>query len=265
MIGLLQKKTGRDFYDHELYELVVEYNDGEDWLPLTAEMFPAKGVEVRADLPEGVTAADKPAVIHMFGEDCNGYYAGNTEIPKNVKVEDDQIIFRINGMSPLMMAWGTAEEDPGDGMTLQAIDGTNVRMIAGAVSGAPSKIGVGLTFAWLWDQNEILARVGNVDKVYVRVDEPGEDPGDGPDEPGEDEPIIEPGDDGSEEEPVILPTDETPEDEPADEPAKEDTDKKDAGKGKTGDTTNPTIWILLAAIAAAGLGLMTVPGRRKEK
>ena len=74
-----------------------------------------KGVKVTADLPGGVTASDKPAVIHLFAEDCNGYKAGYMEIPDDLTVDGDRMTFTINGTSPLDLAWGKAGKKSSSG------------------------------------------------------------------------------------------------------------------------------------------------------
>ena len=115
MISRLESKTGRNFKDHQLFELLVEYKDGETWKILEADMFPVKGVKVTADLPDGVAASDKPAVIHLFAEDCNGYKAGYMEIPNDLTVDGDRMTFTINGTSPLDLAWGKAGKKSSSG------------------------------------------------------------------------------------------------------------------------------------------------------
>ena len=115
MISRLESKTGRNFKDHQLFELLVEYKDGETWKILEADMFPVKGVKVTADLPDGVAASDKPAVIHLFAEDCNGYKAGYMEIPNDLTVDGDRMTFTVNGTSPLDLAWGKAGKKSSSG------------------------------------------------------------------------------------------------------------------------------------------------------
>ena len=44
-------------------------------------------------------------------------------------------------------------------MTLAAVDHANVRAIAGSLSVAPSKVGVGLTFAYLQNKDKVTAKV----------------------------------------------------------------------------------------------------------
>ena len=115
MISRLESKTGRNFKDHQLFELLVEYKDGETWKILEADMFPVKGVKVTADLPDGVAASDKPAVIHLFAENCNGYKAGYMEIPNDLTVDGDRMTFTVNGTSPLDLAWGKAGKKSSSG------------------------------------------------------------------------------------------------------------------------------------------------------
>ena len=54
-----------------------------------------------------------------------------------------------------------SDDSEGDGMTLEAIDETNVRAIAGALSVAPSTAGVGVTMAYLQNKDTVNAKVGD--------------------------------------------------------------------------------------------------------
>ena len=53
-----------------------------------------------------------------------------------------------------------AGPDNGDGVTIAALDSTNVRTIAGSLSVAPSKVGVGATIAYLQNKDKVKTEVG---------------------------------------------------------------------------------------------------------
>ncbi len=135
MLARLEKRTGRTFKDYAIYELLVEYNDGESWKLLEADMFPVKGVNVTAELPAGVSAADKPAVIHLFGGKCNGYSAGYMEIPGKVTVNGSQMTFKVNGTSPVLVGWGTAESS-GSSASSGKSSGSSGSSASGSTSGS---------------------------------------------------------------------------------------------------------------------------------
>ena len=52
--------------------------------------------------PAGTGSADTFAVLHLFGEDCNGHKAGENEIPA-VTNGQNGITFTVNGTSPVLV------------------------------------------------------------------------------------------------------------------------------------------------------------------
>ena len=64
-------------------EFVTSEDGGETWIPVTAENFPAEGIEVTLPYPEGTNGTEYDfTVVHMFDEDVNGHKAGEVETPE---------------------------------------------------------------------------------------------------------------------------------------------------------------------------------------
>ena len=57
--------------------------------------------------------------------------------------------------------------DENSGMELTASDDANIRVLAGSVSAAPSKVGVGATVAWLDNKDEVNASVGSGSDISI--------------------------------------------------------------------------------------------------
>ncbi|MBQ9827063.1 MAG: hypothetical protein IJM62_00105, partial [Lachnospiraceae bacterium] len=57
------------------------------------------------------------------------------------------------------------------GMNFRAFEDANIRIIAGSVSVSPSKAGVGLTVAYIQNEDEVKATVGTNSKINVAVNE----------------------------------------------------------------------------------------------
>ncbi|MGX8692255.1 MAG: InlB B-repeat-containing protein [Clostridia bacterium] len=108
----------------KLYELTVEYNDGSNWLPLPADLFPTKGVKVSLTIPNGAATTDRFVALHLFGEDCNGHKAGEGEMPTITK-NDSTLSFTVKGMSPLLLVW-TGSSSGGGGNTPKTGDESNL-------------------------------------------------------------------------------------------------------------------------------------------
>ena len=105
---------GKKLKDSVFAEMVVEYNKEGVWTVLEAEKFPANGVKVVFAYPDGAAADDVFAVVHLFAEACNGFQAGDMELPE-VTNGDEGITFTVNGTSPVLVAWTTdssAEPEP---------------------------------------------------------------------------------------------------------------------------------------------------------
>jgi uncharacterized repeat protein (TIGR02543 family) len=111
MLRTVQRRLGStEIKGKQFYEIRVEYNDGTEWLPVTADMFPAEGVKAELAIPSGADETDDFYVLHLFGEDCNGHKAGNAEMP-DVTKDGSTLSFTIKGMSPLLLTW-TGEDEP---------------------------------------------------------------------------------------------------------------------------------------------------------
>ena len=102
MQALLAGLNGKTLKGSTYAEMKIEYNKDGQWLPLEAADFPAKGVSVTMPYPAGTGSADTFAVLHLFGEDCNGHKAGENEIPA-VTNGQNGITFTVNGTSPVLV------------------------------------------------------------------------------------------------------------------------------------------------------------------
>ena len=82
--------------------LEVSFDGGKTWEIATPENFPAGGLEVRLDYPEG-TGKDTHefSVSHMF---TVGEKAGKMEYP-DVTAKDDGLYVKLTGLSPVAIAW----------------------------------------------------------------------------------------------------------------------------------------------------------------
>lgn len=89
-------------------ELVTSEDGGQNWVPVTAENFPAEGIVVTLPYPEGTNAADYDfTVVHMFDENVNGHKAGEVETPEVTEGENG-ISFRLMGTSPVIIGYKKA-------------------------------------------------------------------------------------------------------------------------------------------------------------
>lgn len=89
-------------------EFVTSEDGGETWTPVTAENFPAEGIEVTLPYPEGTNGTEYDfTVVHMFDEDVNGHKAGEVETPE-VTESANGISFRLMGTSPVMVGYKKA-------------------------------------------------------------------------------------------------------------------------------------------------------------
>ncbi len=86
-------------------ELMVSEDNGNTWVPATAENFPTEGIMVNMPYPEGTNSEDYDfTAVHMFDEDVNGYKAGEVETPEVTETESG-ISFRLMGTSPVMVGF----------------------------------------------------------------------------------------------------------------------------------------------------------------
>lgn len=86
-------------------EFVTSEDGGKTWTPVTAENFPAEGIEVTLPYPEGTNGTEYDfTVVHMFDEDVNRHKAGEVETPE-VTESANGISFRLTGTSPVMLGY----------------------------------------------------------------------------------------------------------------------------------------------------------------
>ncbi|SHK83165.1 MBG domain-containing protein [Hespellia stercorisuis] len=86
-------------------ELQISPDGGKSWTKATRDSFPAEGVKVRVEYPEGTNANDYDFVVaHMFAESMNGHTAGEIESPTATKTAD-YAEFTVTGLSPIAIAW----------------------------------------------------------------------------------------------------------------------------------------------------------------
>lgn len=85
-------------------ELLININ-GLGWQKATKDNFPSQGLIITLPYPTG-TGKDTHDffITHMFTEDMNGFYAGDTEYPTVTKT-DNGITFRVYGLSPVAVGW----------------------------------------------------------------------------------------------------------------------------------------------------------------
>ena len=116
MLKTVQRRLGTTTVKgNKLYEIQVEYYNGTEWLPITADLFPARGVKVSLKMPSGSAATDNFVALHLFGEDCNGHKAGEGEMP-TVARSGETLSFTVHGTSPLLLVWtGKGGTGPGGG------------------------------------------------------------------------------------------------------------------------------------------------------
>ena len=104
---LLPKQDGYTAEQSALYdvELMARPNDKAEWTPVTADKFPAEGLEVTLPYPEGVDPATHDfKVSHMFDENANGHQIGDIETPA-VTEQKDGLHFMLTGTSPVLVSW----------------------------------------------------------------------------------------------------------------------------------------------------------------
>ena len=89
-----------------LYDIVlqVSFDGGKTWEVATEENFPKEGIMVAVPYPEGTNEKEYDFIVtHMFSHTMNGFLAGEIEIPKVMKTENE-IRFLVKGLSPIMIA-----------------------------------------------------------------------------------------------------------------------------------------------------------------
>lgn len=109
---ITQKEDSATEENTVLYDvtLMVNLNDGNDWIPAGPEHFAADGtLTVTLPYPEG-TGKDTHdfTVAHMFTTSDFGKTPGDIETPAVVKT-DAGIRFTVTGLSPIMVSWTEAK------------------------------------------------------------------------------------------------------------------------------------------------------------
>lgn len=85
-------------------ELLININ-GFGWQKATKDNFPSQGLVITLPYPAGTGKDTHDFVVaHMFTENMNGFYAGETEYPTVTKT-DSGITFRVYGLSPIAVGW----------------------------------------------------------------------------------------------------------------------------------------------------------------
>ena len=126
MLNTLKRRLGTTTVKgNKLYEIQVEYFDGSEWLPITADQFPTKGVKVSIAVPDGAAATDRFVALHLFGEDCNGHKAGEGEMPTVTK-SGSTLSFTVHGTSPLLLVWTGTSSGGSGGKTPKTGDDANL-------------------------------------------------------------------------------------------------------------------------------------------
>ncbi|MCD7845017.1 MAG: LPXTG cell wall anchor domain-containing protein, partial [Oscillospiraceae bacterium] len=97
--------TGENAVVYEI-TLQISTDGGQTWVYATEENFPADGILVTLDYPEGTDSSYDFVVAHTFTmtSDRLGTVAGETEYPAVTKT-DTGISFRLTGLSPVSIAW----------------------------------------------------------------------------------------------------------------------------------------------------------------
>ena len=89
-------------------------------------------------------------------------YHGRVYIKNGEKLVDAGVDFAMFGAQKL-------DETYVEGMVLRALNDANVRILAGSLSVAPSKAGVGLTVGFLQNEDVVTVSVGNNVAITVTV------------------------------------------------------------------------------------------------
>lgn len=92
-------QDGKAFYD-----IALQYWDSDkaDWVDVTEENFPEKGIDVVLPYPDKSDKADTFTVLHML---AYGDKAGNIEVVQNVSKQEDGLHFHVYSLSPFAVCW----------------------------------------------------------------------------------------------------------------------------------------------------------------
>ncbi len=96
----------------DYYDLVVKVKiDNDDWKDATPDDFPADGLTITIDYPEGTSMeANDFALAHMYayGDDTGKI---ETRVAKEITKTPQGLQFTLTSASPIAIAWTAAEED----------------------------------------------------------------------------------------------------------------------------------------------------------
>ncbi len=116
-LRLVASDKGFDSKNSATYEvkLQISTDNGATWIDATPDNFPANGLTVKFDYPEGTDSTYDFVIVHMFGESMNGHTAGQTETFSGYQINKkaDGIYITVTGLSPFLISWkeGTKETD----------------------------------------------------------------------------------------------------------------------------------------------------------
>lgn len=115
--------------DAKLYDVTLQTQEGDEWVPVTKDNFPTEGLLVILPYPEGTDRWHYEFnVAHMFEEEINGQKPGDIEYPY-VEKTSEGLRVRLNGLSPVMIAWKRMSEAPAASVPLTG-DSTPLEVIS---------------------------------------------------------------------------------------------------------------------------------------
>lgn len=108
---VLTANSGYNYLNIAYYDISIQMSvDGKKWQKATAENFPAEGLTITMNYPQG-TAMDTHDFVaaHMYGETSErlGIKAGEIEEPIITKTQEG-LEFTVTGTSPVGIAWKAA-------------------------------------------------------------------------------------------------------------------------------------------------------------
>ena len=101
---LTASSDGKVFYD-----IALKYREGDRWVEVTEENFPANGVDVVLPYPTGAdgyvtSSKDTFTIVHMLTVDKDGKNPGDLEVLSYTK-ETDGLHFHVDSLSPFGVSW----------------------------------------------------------------------------------------------------------------------------------------------------------------
>ena len=117
-LRLISTEKGFDSKNSKVYEVKLQTSTdgGVTWVDATPDNFPANGLTVKFDYPNGTDSSYDFVIVHMFGTSMNGHTAGQTEtFSKNqITKNADGIYITVTGLSPFLISWKEAAKDAAD-------------------------------------------------------------------------------------------------------------------------------------------------------